>query len=243
MSRKHSFNNSSRVLLLFPKFHLGEEMVSRFLKAGFQVVLFTLSAEDAAKFRDRFKNQSQAVDVFLIPQKGERFWEQLTAAEKQRLQGPDIILNFVGNELMKIRVQGEGAEWHIDHRATGQRLMGFVDSLLQQVEMKSPSLWINIVHGVGGQSGKEEIFCSTRYGVMGLTEILKMNPALKGVEVVDICLTYLRHKQNKERVFHCAHCVAEKFSEEEIKLDTPGDIAAFLIEKSRQLLTEVQRKG
>ena len=64
-----------------------------------------------------------------------------------------------------------------------------------------------------------------------------MNPVFKGVKVVDVCLTYLKHKSNKNRVLHCAHCIAEKFTEETVNLDTPREIARFLVEKSQQLLT------
>ena len=238
MQNNNISNQAKKILLLFPWKTVGEKVLVRYLEKGNRVVLFTFSAKEKTIYQTRFRQFKKLVDVFSIEDSTEDFWEQLSPTDKDKISRPDILLNFIGNELIKIKVEGEGENWEIDSQAQGQRRMDFIDLLLRKFPIKKNSVWINVVYGMGGQSNKVHIFCSTRYGVMGITEILKMSPVLSGVKIVNICLTYLKHKEDQSRVLHCSHCVAQKFGEEPINFSSPENIAAFLVEKSEKLLAE-----
>ncbi len=241
MQKTNLTNKDKKILLLFPWKTVGEKLLVRFLEKGNRVVFFTFSAKEESFFRNRYPQFKNLLNVYSPQDSPEDFWEQLSPADKEIISQPDILLNFIGNELIKIKVEGEGENWKIDSQARGKRRMDFIDLLLRKFPIKKKSVWINVVYGMGGQSNKTDIFCSTRYGVMGITEILKMNPALSGVKLVNICLTYLKHKEDRGRVLHCSHCVAQKFGEETINFTSPESIAAFLVEKSEELLSAENR--
>jgi len=132
-------------------------------------------------------------------------------------------------------VEEKEQNWKDNLNQASRNRFELVDIILNSFTPGKKCLWFNVVHGKGGHTPGEQVFCNTRYGVTGYTRAIQMNPALSGIKVINIFLTYMREHFTAHRVEHCNHCVSEKFRGEIDKVKKDKDIAEFLVEKSFHL--------
>ena len=143
----------------------------------------------------------------------------------------NCVVNCSAHDFLKIRVDGQGSDWAIDHSSPEVYHLAVINQLLAVLPGQTKMDWINVVYGQGGKAGETEIFCDSRYAVMGLHNIIQLNPRYSNIRVRDLCLTYLRQKDIPGCTLHCQHCTAEKYPDDILHLKTVEDIAAFLIQQ------------
>ncbi len=142
------------------------------------------------------------------------------------------VLNCSGHDYIKIQITGNQEKWKLDSASGPAQRIAFVDQLLNRIPEGNEINWINVVYGRGGKSSSADVYCDSRYAVSGLHHALNMNPSFRSLKIQDLCLTYLRQRNNPGCTVHCQQCSAEKFANEEIPLQNVDDIARFLIRRS-----------
>lgn len=236
MQSNHNSQESKHILLLFPWRGLGEATIWQLLEKSYQIYLILQSSDDKNYFENKFQSQSDLLNIYLLQDEPALFWRQLSQADSEVIRQPYLVFNFIGKDFLTMNVEGEGEKWNIDLSEPSHLRFAFTDLLLNHFPPNIQCTWINLVYGAAGHTGKKNIFCQTRYTIMGFTNLVKMNPLLGNVEMINVCLTYLKHRDKADRVTHCTHCVAEKYQDELIHLDTPEKIASFLIRKGEELV-------
>ncbi|MFZ0389827.1 MAG: hypothetical protein WAN36_05160 [Calditrichia bacterium] len=225
------------ILLLFPWKKLGKEVISRFLQTENHIILITHSAEDQTFFKDNTAGPNPDLRILRMGKEPEKFWQELPADVKQQIKQSALVINFIGTDFIKMKTGGEGTDWEIDPDQPAQQRFSFITLLLDNIEKTVHCKWINLVRGAVGAGNQPFTFCATRYNIIGFTHLVEMNPKLSGMEMVNICLSYLKHRDEGVRVTHCTHCVAEKYRMENIDLSTSESIADFLVKKSHALMS------
>ena len=240
---ENNLSQNKRVLLLFPWRGLGEKISTRYLSKKYELILFVLDEKDRSFYLDMYKDSKDELQIITIEAPIPLFWEKLPDTIKKRATNAQIVINFVGKDFIKLQVDEKGMGWKINVDNPIQIRLAFIDKLLKEFDQQDRNIWINLVYGTMGHSTNKDIFCSTRYGIAGLNNIMLMNPRLSEIEIVNICLSFLKLKAHKIRMAHCSHCISEKFEDELVNVEDEEDFAEFLINKSSQLLSSNSKKN
>lgn len=195
------------ILLLFPHAQLGEKIVQLFLRNDYDVFLITQEKAIQARF-SRFS--SGRLQLILVHPPTWRFREQLT---RKKPFFAKTVIYFSGGDFLKLNSSGKNEEWRIDHHQEPQIKFSLIDQLLHGFEKNPPRLWVNLAIGMGADQSEGMVYCKTRYGLTGFSKILEMNPAFTDTRIINICLTYFKHRSDEKKVLHCEHCLSDKLNE------------------------------
>ena len=83
--------------------------------------------------------------------------------------------------------------------------------------------------------GKGSHYCKTRYGMIGFSKILELNPRFKGMTVRNICLSYLRQYPSTEGGDYCTHCTTMDLREALEEIRNEDDLVRYLLKESQAL--------
>ncbi|MGQ9615876.1 MAG: hypothetical protein ACUVWJ_05675 [Spirochaetota bacterium] len=230
------------ILLIFLPPGLGEDILVQYLKAGARVVVVGKENGRLEGLSRICEAESSRCRVIEFGGKANQFWEGLEVSIKEEISSASIIYNFIGTLFLKIKVRGELQDWRLDLNPESRNRIELVDTILSNLQPGHRCLWFNIVYGKGGHKDGKEVFCNTRYGVTGLSTAIETNPALSGIKVINICLTYMKEHPEEFAVTHCNHCVSEKFRGEIDEIKDRDATAGFLVNKSSKLLNEIAGK-
>ncbi len=225
-----------QVLFLFPRTQLAKKLLSRYLANGFQIILFILPKKTEHFSLENDITSSKSLEIIEIKNQPQPNWEYFSPDQRKRIQNSGLIINFVGNDLLRMKVKDKDEEWNIDTKSPIQIRMAFIDNLLQNLAADRRYIWINLAIGMMGRAHDKDIFCNTRYGLTGLKTIIQMNPSLSDIEIINICLTSFRHKPGDTAMGHCSNCLTDRFDAEIEHISNDDDFADFLLGKSLQLL-------
>jgi NADP-dependent 3-hydroxy acid dehydrogenase YdfG len=231
---------NKNVLLIFLPTGLGEEILVQYLKAGARVLGLVKGGGRPGSLPVFCEADSSRFRVIEFDGRARQFWDGLKASIREEISSASIIYNFIGTLFLKMKVRGELQDWRLDLDPESRNRIELVDTILSNLEPEHRCLWFNLVYGRGGQIDGKEVFCNTRYGVTGFSMAMEANPALSGIKVINICLTYMKEHLEEFAVSHCTHCVSEKFSGEIDDIKDKNAIARFLVDKSSKLLEEIK---
>lgn len=225
------------VLILFPWPSLGTALVSELL--GYDRRIYILLDDPQAEYHYRgfLASQQSRLNLIALKDSAAAFCEQIDPVTVDTISRAHVVINCIGHDFIRLQVEGESEDWRIRASDAEQKRFAFLDLLLNHFRVTQKQIWINLVYGKAGHAN-EQTFCDTRYGIVGFSSIMKMIPGLSGLLIRDVCLTFLRHRNQPGRVGHCQRCSAEKFLNETPKLDKPGEIAKFLVQLSNSHIFE-----
>ncbi len=124
-----------------------------------------------------------------------------------RLLRPQLVLLDVGTDLLAPKVEGEGADWHVDPASSGGIKAEALSWLLDHLRCPSRTLWVNVFAGEHEARGPAH-YCSGRYGLAGFEAAVRMSSRLRSMPLVNICLTYFADSGGEGA--RCAHCLTER---------------------------------
>lgn len=226
-------------MLIFPPRGLGEEILFKYLETGARVLVL-VEGDGGLDGLSKISEDDKSRCTVIKPEgKAKPFWDSLKPTLQEKISSASIVYNFIGNLFLRIKVEGEHQDWRVNLDQASRNRLELVDLVMSNYRRNHRCLWFNVVYGKGGHVEGEQVFCNTRYGVTGFSRAMEMNPALAGIKVINICLTYMHDRFHEYKVTHCNHCVSEKFRGEIDAVKKEKDIAGFLVKKSSQLLEEI----
>lgn len=223
------------IVFLFPPRQLGQDIARRFSDFGYRVFLFLLSDEDENYFSHLQVANRQNVIPIRVTTPLARFWEGLDPALRSALMQARAVINSLGTDFSELKVTGRGEEWSINASDPAQIRFSFIDMVLSNSRTKEKSLWFNLGMGRHERTSSGEIFCNTRYGMIGLAKALELTPRLRHFEVICICLTYFHKNMNGAASSHCMHCVTGELAESAHPLSSERAIPEFLLNRIEEL--------
>ncbi|NOZ62538.1 MAG: hypothetical protein GXO74_12770 [Calditrichaeota bacterium] len=227
-----------QVLFLFPRTKFAKKLLSLYLANGFQVILFNLTEKKKQFLPEDDIAPAESLKIIKVGDQPLSNWKNFSQPLMNQIQNSRLIINFVGKDLLRVKIKNKDEDWNIDTKNPIQVRMAFIDSLLKNLASDRRYVWINLAIGMMGRAHDKNIFCNTRYGLTGLKTVIQMNPSLSDIEIINICLTSFRNKSGKATMEHCANCLTDKFEEEIDHISDDDDFADLLLEKSLQSLQQ-----
>ncbi|MBD3225215.1 MAG: hypothetical protein GF313_10830 [Caldithrix sp.] len=228
--------HNQTIILIFPWQTLAREMIAYYKALSVNLFIFVDQNADMQYLLRTFRDFPSNTSIHHIEKPITSFWQSLPDEKIQKLSEPDIVFNFIGNEFLQIDIRGEGEEWQIDANDKPQIHFAFVEELIERLSLTKKITWLNVVYGRTKLSDGKQVFCQSRYGIMGFNNLIRLNPDLQKINIYDVCLTYLRHKQHKDKVEHCQYCSKETFGDHAFDLREPGTIRDFLVNTANEKL-------
>lgn len=222
---------NKNIIILFPPRLTGKKLLEEYLKKGFSVFLLTFNSNDINFYETINKSKNARYNLYFIDPSN----LEVPSDIKKMINKIDITINYLSSELLSLNVDGEDDEWRLNTMEQINQRFAFIDKLVKLRDKYQNDLWLNILNGKLGRGDGKPVYCKARYSMMGLEQLLKMNPTFANTRIISICTTYLKNMMNKDRIHHCAGCTKEEFS------DLPGDIASseklleFLVNKSIEM--------
>ncbi|NOY78324.1 MAG: hypothetical protein GXO76_10705 [Calditrichaeota bacterium] len=228
-NRKHPIRKS--ILILFPHNDLCAQIVRLFAENNFSVsaVLF----ED--KLQSHFGDSEKRVATISLDSSTGRSWDNLTAEAKTNLLSVPIVLYCADKDFLKMKTTGREEEWSIDFQNEVQQRFAFINHLLNQFSQGYPKLWMNLALGTRAPDRETEAYCKTRYGMIGFSKAIQLNPRFKGIDVQNICLSFFRFYQNHRTAEYCTYCTTPQQRQSLMNLTGEDELLQYLINESEKL--------
>ena len=230
----NKMNKAKTVVILFPWPGLGGEIAEKFLASDYQVILITEEKDPAGSFKEQIQKYQNKLTIQNLEFSTNHIWLQLSEHTKAQILSAPVIIHFAGSDYLQLKTQSINDDWRINQPDHTKLTFEFVDFLLSKMEDNPEKLWFNLVVGMGAQKDQGVIYCQTRYAITGFSKIIELNPKLSNINVLNICLTYFKHRKNHQKVHHCSHCLTEKLNDLLLMLDEEGSLSDYLLLKSEQ---------
>lgn len=224
--------NNKNIIILFPPRVTGHKLSASYIQRGFTVFLFTFDENDLRFYRDIDSSAKNGFQIYYIDPSHPEIPEDI----KEIIPEIDITLNYVGSELLSLKVEGEDDEWHIDNTDQINKRFAFIDKLVKLRKKNQHGLWLNILNGKIGRGDNQPVFCPSRYSLMGLEELLKIDPGFANTRIVSVCTSFLKNMLDEDRVQHCAGCSKEVFTDMPQDIASTDELLEFIIDKSIALI-------
>ncbi len=231
--------HNQTIILILPWSSLAKEMIEQYKKQSVKLIIFVEQESDENFLRKAYTNIPPNVSLYRIEKPFDALWQSMSNEMVDKLNQPDIIFNFIGNEFLQIEIEGEGEDWQIDPEAKPQVHFAFIETYLRHISGKKAIHWFNVVYGRTKLSDGKQVFCQSRYGIMGFNNLIRLNPNFQNIHIQDICLTFLRYKTSKDKVIHCNHCSKESFGEQQFDLRSPRSIANLIIKQAEKKIQQL----
>lgn len=216
---------AKRVLILFPSGRIGQDLVARFAEAEYNVVVTQLEGK-------KFSTPAKNVTVVPVAPNDADFWEKLSPQLREEILNAPVVVYHAGKDFLRLKASGKNDEWQLDSQDESQKRFAFVEGLLSKLTTRPPVLWINLAVGVTGAHGGKEHYCRTRYGLLGFTQILHLNPAFRNMAIRNICLSYFQDRRRGHTSESCERCTTQELRAALSPLESQDDLLAYLVRES-----------
>lgn len=234
MATKSKFNKT--LLILFPRRNLGWKIINLFSQNGFRTIAVFDKEKTQNDFVSLYGDTAAKITTIHWQTSESQFWQNLSRQTMSQMLHAPVIIYCAGRDFMKMNVKGTGVEWKINHKSDLQKRLAFIDRLMSRFEAKSLRLWFNLAYGMSGKESEEEVYCNTRYGMIGFNKIFDLNPKFTNIQMVNICLTYFHHQFKNEPMKHCAYCAAEQFPDALKSIHDETGLGNYLLQESEKLI-------
>ncbi len=137
-----------------------------------------------------------------------------------------------------MRVTGNEEEWHIDFQNPVQQRFACVDELLGQYQPGQLKLWFNVAVGTRSPDSAVVTYCKTRYGMIGFSKAIELNPKFSGIAVQNICLSFFRFYQKHHEAEYCTNCTTLEQRQAMKNLADEKELVQYLVVESENRLLE-----
>ncbi len=223
------------VLVLFPNSDLGKKIAGLFSENGYRVIIIVTDKKEQSKFSRVGGN----VVAFYLPTQPEQFWSGLAAEVKKDILSAPVVFYCAGKDFLKMQSTGKQEEWRIDFQSETQKRLTFIDQLLSRFAENRPGLWVNLAMGTTMRHSKETAYCKTRYGMIGFSKILELNPKFEGATIRNICLSFFRHFHAGKAIDYCANCTTTDLRDSLMSLKDEDDLVRYLLQESEALVHRI----
>lgn len=234
MTAKSKLNRT--LLILFPRPNLGWKIIDLFSQNRFRTVAVFDKETTRKDFVSMFDDTVGIITTVRRQTFESEFWQNLSRQTMNEMLAAPVIIYCAGQDFMKINVKGAGEEWKIDHKSDQQKRLTFIDQLMNRFKSKSLRLWFNLASGTSGKESEGEVYCNTRYGMIGFNKIFDLNPKFANIKMVNICLTYFHHQLKNEPMKNCAYCAAEHFPDALKFIRDETGLGEYLLQESEKLI-------
>ena len=224
---------AEKLIILFPQRTLGTRIIQN-LPTPYELVVFVLSAGEQHYF-EHLKVAGK-LDMEIVHAQGAitDFWNKYSSAFDKFLKQTRGVINFVGRDWLKMRIEQNGVDWKIAHSNPENKKLALAENILHALVKREQVVWINLAYGTHRPSADGQIFCNTRYGLTGFLKAIELTPELKNVEIINICMSYFGSRNNKTQRIHCRHCVSAQFMDAILKGKIGNDLLSSVIESVKQ---------
>ncbi len=223
-----------QALILFPTGRIGQKIVRIFAEHGYQVGVVVLGDGKQASQVAPTGDNVRIVNVALPD---ESFWRGLPADLAELLLKAPSVVYHAATDFLRLKSSGKDDEWRLDADDQAQRRFGFVEELISRRAEHPPALWVNLVVGVTGVQAKKGTYCRTRYGLLGFTQILRLNRAFRDTEIRNICLSYFKDFRKGHSLEQCANCTTRELRDTLVTWNNEDDLVRYLLQESEAVLT------
>ncbi len=225
---------AKRALILFPTGRFGQKVVRTFAGNGYQVGVVELEGSRSAS---RLEEGTGDVHVLSVGLPGGGFWDNLPPKARELLLNAPVVIYHAATDFLRLRSFGKNEEWRVDSADEAQRRFAVVEELVSRRKAHPPRLWVNLAIGVTGVHGKKGSYCRTRYGLLGFTQILHMDPAFREMPVRNICLSYFKDFRKGHNLEQCANCTTRELRDTLVTWNDEDDLIRYLLGESEAALT------
>lgn len=229
-------NMQKTVLVLFPHSELGKKIADLFSQNEYRVLIVLSGKKEQKEFRDAGEN----VSIFYLQSQPEQFWSSLADDVKKEILSAPVVIYCAGKDFLKMSSTGKQEEWQIDFRSEPQKRLSFIDQLLSQFSQNKPDLWINLAVGTTMRHSKAAAYCKTRYGMIGFSKILELNPKFQGMTIRNICLSFFRQFHARKAMDYCTNCTTNDLRDSLMSLKDEDDLVRYLLKESEDLIHRVE---
>ena len=190
-----------QLLLLFPS-NKGVNICKYFATHGYAATIVTLMTDNV------LLNDIEAYDPINIrlPRDAVSFLNDLSADQKKRLLGPQLILYFAKDEVLSPKVEGTGHAWRLRSSPDVEDITTTLNWILAGLLSPSAAIWVNVYAGKHDQFKHE--YCPGRYTLTGFEQALQLSPRLRNMRVLNVCLTYF---ETRNGAGCCTNCLTRKY--------------------------------
>jgi len=233
-----NLHSKRTLLILFPHSDLGEKITSLFSQNGYRIIVI-LSEE---KTRNEFNSPRENISIIHLQAPEDQFWSSLSADMKNDILSAPVVIYCADKDFLKMKSTGKHEEWQIDVQSEPQKKLSFIDQLLSRFTQNKPGLWINLAVGTSTRHSKDAAYCKTRYGMIGFSKILELNPKFQGMTVRNICLSFFKHYHAHKEIDYCTNCTTTDLRDSLMNLKNEDDLVHYLLQESNDLLERMPSK-
>lgn len=227
----NKFATNKTLLILFPRGGIGQKIAQTFLQNGYRV---TIIAGDGQRAEQIEQVGTENLHIHkLAPEK--QFWSNDDAHAVDDILSAAVVIYCAEMDFLKLNSTGVLDEWQIDIHSDPQKKLSFVDQLLNRRSTPGPSLWINLALGTSMRQNMGADYCKTRYGMIGFSKILELNPKFAGMTILNICLSFFRHRIHNRTADYCSHCTTTELRAALTELRDENDLVNYLLAESERL--------
>jgi hypothetical protein len=220
------------ILILFPRRNIGVRIMQS-LAQHYRLMIIVLS-KDEEEYFDRKSENLENVDIAIVKSGITTFWEEQKARLIDFLTQTRGVLYFMGSDWLTLRIDQKGEDWAINHAHIENKKFAIVEKILHSLDKEQKTIWINLAYGKHTPDAKGKIFCNTRYGLTGFLKSIELEPRLKSLKIVNICLNYFREQKDKSKPVHCEHCISEELDAAGLLKTTSNDFVSLVIQSIKQ---------
>jgi hypothetical protein len=221
------------ILILFPRRNIGTRVIQS-LAQYYRLMIIVLS-KDEKEYFDRKSKNLENVEIVVVKSGITTFWEEQNARLIDFLTQTRGVLYFMGSDWLTLRIDQKGEDWAINHAQIENKKFAIVEKILHRLDKEQKTIWINLAYGKHTPDAKGKIFCNTRYGLTGFLKSIELEPRLKSLKIVNICLNYFREQKDKNKPVHCEHCISEELDAAGLLKTTSNDFISLVIQSIKRL--------
>jgi hypothetical protein len=224
---------TENILILFPTRKVGSLIVQA-LGPRYRVLLMVLSQGEEEYYNQQIKKREK-VEIAYVKDSVPVFWDKQKASFKNFLSQTRGVLYFMGTDWLSLRIDHKEEDWAIDHARMENKKFAMAEKILASFDQEQKTVWINLAYGRHRPDAQGKIFCNTRYGLTGFLRSIELEPRLKNLKIVNICLNYFREQKDKNKPVHCEHCVSEALEASGLLEPRGDDFVSLIIRSIKRL--------